>query len=101
KNSIMKKLLLLICGSLLSMAPFIDAAAQNYVINGGFEFGLEANWTHAKLPGTAATFTLNAPSQAKEGNVELMIDLDNGGSSKYGVRSTTTALVASDSIYLL
>ena len=97
----MKKLLLLICGSLLSMAPFIDAAAQNYVINGGFEFGLEANWTHAKLPGTAATFTLNAPSQAKEGNVELMIDLDNGGSSKYGVRSTTTALVASDSIYLL
>lgn len=89
---------------LIVMIVHRNGHAQNqsaYIINGGFEYGLNTNWTHTVSPNADASFELNVAETASEGNVELKIHLNDRRGDKFAVSSTTTAHVANDSIYLL
>ena len=77
-----------------------QAQEQEYVFNGSLEYGLNINWTHTVKPEASATTKLNRGT-AKDGNAELEVNLQNRLNDKYAVKSTTTAKVGSDSIYVL
>lgn len=75
--------------------------AQDYLFNGSFEYGLHVNWTHTVKPGAVASMRLEDGETVKDGLVALEINLESRGGDTYGVASSTTAMVAGDSIYLL
>lgn len=94
------KLLPLLCMFSLLLCPKYGKA-QEYVFNGSLEYGLNINWVHSVKPGAAATMKLKQGPSVKDGEVELEIDLQSRGGDKYAVKSSTTARVKNDSIYLL
>nr|WP_321412218.1 discoidin domain-containing protein [uncultured Carboxylicivirga sp.] len=96
---------------ILTILLFIPSllVAQSYLVNGGFENGIDENWTHSAV-GADASFAVNSvvvkgvdntSLGPREGSKELKIDLTAASADKYAVSSSTTVTVGNDSIYLL
>ncbi|MCD7972722.1 MAG: RICIN domain-containing protein [Candidatus Azobacteroides sp.] len=93
----MKKLTFLIMFCLLVL-PF---RGHNYVVNGNFEYGLNANWEHSvEFPGKA-DFSLDKNNYVMEGEWELRVDVQSSASSNKAVKSSVNITVGDESIYLL
>lgn len=75
--------------------------AQNYVINGGFEYGINANWNHHLGTGALATFGIAQNTYTMEGAVGLKVHVEKTVSGGKGIQSTTGLTVGADSLYLL
>lgn len=76
-------------------------AHAQFITNGGFESGINVNWTHSVASGGSAQFSLNQSAPIPDGAGELRINYSGGSLDPYAVKSSTTVSLANDSIYLL
>ncbi|MGQ8338251.1 RICIN domain-containing protein [Sunxiuqinia sp. A32] len=75
--------------------------AQNYVENGDFEYGLNANWTHQVASGGTGEFSLSQDEFVMEGSVGLKVQVQESTYSYKAIKSTTSFTAGADSLYLL
>jgi hypothetical protein len=78
-----------------------SAGAQNYVVNGSFEYGLNANWSHRAETGGEAAFSLERNASVMDGEVGLSVQVVDQAAGLKAVLSTTQMTAGADSLYLL
>ncbi|MDD4992853.1 MAG: RICIN domain-containing protein [Paludibacter sp.] len=91
-----KNILIIIC--LLSLT----VTGQNYLKNGGFEYGLNTGWDYVVSSGSTASFTLDNGSKVMEGKVALKVNVTSLSASNINsVKASAVMQAGNDSLYLL